>query len=228
MKGTGAYIYGRPCWREYGGRTTRSICVGKGVVGGDVVSDARNEARNRIAVRTQQRAARVENPPTRAQRSMEGARQRLNSAADVRRARTFFNIGKKPGTRGGALSENHPARKAGLEEDIIMGRPLGEMNDEDAIMDPSGRAVYHRDDLLRHIEAQHEQRQIANMEERALPPLTWPTRIPMTEQHVRDIANRRPTRQSRRGPIPLQDLTEEELEDLSQLYEWMDEAGVGG
>jgi len=176
MKGTGAYIYGRPCWREYGGRTTRSICVGKGV-----------------------------------------------------KPKFYFNIGKRPGNiQGGALSDNHPARQAGLEEDIIMGRPLDEMNDEDAIMDPSGRAVYHRDDLLRHIEAQHEQRQIAHMEDRPLPPLTWPTRVPMTEQHLRDIANRRPTRQPRRSAIPLQDLTEEELEDLAQLYEWMEEAGMGG
>jgi len=105
MKGSGAYIYGRPCWREYGGRTNRSICVGKGsCTGGDILSDARDDARNRIAMRTERAAARVENPPTRAQRVMEGSRQRLNNAADVRRARSFFNIGKKPGTRGGALT----------------------------------------------------------------------------------------------------------------------------
>lgn len=110
MKGEGAYIYGRPCWKEYGGRTTRSVCVGKGSCsGGDILSDAREEARNRIAMRTQQRAARVENPPTRAQRVMEGSRRRMNDAADVRRARSFFNIGKKPGTRGGALNMYHPA-----------------------------------------------------------------------------------------------------------------------
>jgi len=29
--GKGAYIYGRPCWKEYGGRTIRSVCVGRGV-----------------------------------------------------------------------------------------------------------------------------------------------------------------------------------------------------
>ncbi len=109
-QGTGAYIYGRPCWKEHGGRVTRSVCVGRGTCsGGDIVSDARDEARNRIAMRTQQRAARVENPLSREQRVMEGSRQRLNNAADVRRARSFFNIGKKPGTRGGALSHYHPS-----------------------------------------------------------------------------------------------------------------------
>lgn len=122
---------------------------------------------------------------------------------------------------GGALSNDHPARRAGLEGDLIYGTPLDEMDDEDTIMDPSGRAVYRRDDILRHIESQHENRHAASMAGRPVPAMTWPTRIPMTLQHVRDIANRRPTRQPRGRTIPLEGLTDEELEDLQQLYDWI-------
>jgi len=79
-------------------KTIREI-NGKGI-GGNMLDDVRNEMRNRIAMRTQQRAARVENPPSRAQRAMEGARKAANAASTAKRLARMSNQSK---TRGGRV-----------------------------------------------------------------------------------------------------------------------------
>ena len=54
-----------------------------------------------------------------------------------------------------------------------------------------------------------------------MPPLTWLTRGSYDRAALRDIAKRRPTRQTRRSAIPLQ-VNRGRAEDLAELYEWME------
>jgi len=98
-----------------------------------------------------------------------------------------LSLAKKPGTAyarrvnfvsGGALSDDHPARRAGLIEDGIMKIPLDELEDDEVTMDPTRTQVYRDEDMHNWLNIQHNQGfRIGHPETERRP--TWPTRREM-------------------------------------------------
>ncbi len=106
-----------------------------------------------------------------------------------------LSLAKKPGTAyarrvnfvsGGALSDDHPARKAGLTEDGIMGYPLDELEDEEVTMDPTRTQVYREEDMHNWLNVQHDQGfRVGHPDTERRP--TWPTRREMTLDDYRRL-----------------------------------------
>jgi len=110
-----------------------------------------------------------------------------------------LSLAKKPGTScggkvnliGGALSEDHPARKAGIDRDGINFESIEDLNDDEVTMDPTGTNVYQLDDLRNMLNYQHGRGKRINHENREMRP-TWPTKREMSLEDYRRFGGPEP------------------------------------
>lgn len=156
-----------------------------------------------------------------------------------------LSLAKKPGTAyarrvnyisGGALSDDHPARKAGLTHDGISMLPLDELEDDEVSMDPTGRQVYRDEDMHNWLNVQHDQGfRIGHPNTERRP--TWPTRREISLSDYRRFGGPEPAEFSegvtdvlRRYQIPEDDwerwievlMPRQEIETAEELEEFFE------
>jgi len=74
---------------------------------------------------------------------------------------------------GGALSDNHPARQVGLEDESIYGISVEDLDDDEVVMDPPGKNLFRIEDIQTHVENQHsDSKRVGHEDDRMR--IRWP------------------------------------------------------